>query len=72
MPKKEFDQQKKNGYDELWYRHSKDKVVVIAKKDNSVIEAITLFAYLFSAFLFLLASFRLISLIIQSRFRLKL
>jgi two-component system, NtrC family, nitrogen regulation sensor histidine kinase NtrY len=72
VPKQEFEQRKTNGYDELWYRHSKDKVVVIAKKDNSVIEAITLFAYLFSAFLFLLASFRLISLIIQSRFRLKL
>ncbi|HEY0679779.1 MAG TPA: HAMP domain-containing sensor histidine kinase [Chitinophagaceae bacterium] len=71
VPKKEFDQIKRNGYDELWYRHSKGKVVIIAKKDNTAIEAITLFAYLFSAFLFLLASFRLISLIIQSRFRLK-
>ncbi|MGB8193804.1 MAG: HAMP domain-containing sensor histidine kinase, partial [Chitinophagaceae bacterium] len=72
VPKREFDQKKKNGYDELWYRHSKDKVVVIAKKDNSVIEAITLFAYLFSAFLFLLATFRVISLVIASRFRLSL
>ena len=72
IPKKEFVQVMRNGYDELWYRHSKDKVVVIAKKDNTIIEAMTLFAYLFSAFLFLLASFRMISLIIQSRFRLKL
>ena len=32
----------------------------------------TLFAYLFSAFLFLLATFRVIALIIQSRFRLRL
>ena len=72
VPKQEFEQRKNKGYDELWYRHSKGKVVIIAKKDNSVIEAITLFAYLFSAFLFLLASFRAISLIIQSRFRLKL
>ncbi|HYF31678.1 MAG TPA: HAMP domain-containing sensor histidine kinase [Chitinophagaceae bacterium] len=72
VPKKEFDRRMKNGYDELWYRHSKDKVVIIAKKDNTIIEAMTLFAYLFSAFLFLLASFRIISLIIQSRFRLKL
>ena len=72
VPRQEFEQRKKKGYDELWYRHSKGKVVIIARKDNSVIEAITLFAYLFSAFLFLLALFRVISLIIQSRFRLKL
>ncbi len=72
IPKREFNRVLRNGYDELWYRHSKDKVVIIAKKDNTIIEAMTLFAYLFSAFLFLLASFRVISLIIQSRFRLKL
>lgn len=72
VPKKEFDQRVKNGYDELWYRPSNNKVVVIAKKDNTIIEAMTLFAYLFSAFLFLLASFRLVSMVIQSRFRLKL
>lgn len=72
VPKREFDRVMKNGYDELWYRHSKNKVVVIAKKDNTIIEAMTLFAYLFSAFLFLLASFRIITVLIQSRFRLKL
>jgi two-component system, NtrC family, nitrogen regulation sensor histidine kinase NtrY len=69
VPRQEFTQRKNNGYDELWYRYSKDKVVIIAKKDNSVIEAITLFAYLFSAFLFLLTLFRVISIVIQSRFR---
>ncbi|HYE53530.1 MAG TPA: HAMP domain-containing sensor histidine kinase [Chitinophagaceae bacterium] len=68
VPRKEFEQRKSNGYDELWYRHSRDKVVVIAKKDNSLLEAMTLFAYLFSAFLFLLASFRLVALAINSRF----
>ncbi|HKP32649.1 MAG TPA: HAMP domain-containing sensor histidine kinase, partial [Chitinophagaceae bacterium] len=72
IPKTEFVQLKSKGYDELWYRYSKDKVVVIVKKDNSVLEGITLFAYIFSAFLFLLASFRAISILIQSRMRLKL
>jgi signal transduction histidine kinase len=71
VPKKEFEQHVANGYDELWYRYSKDKVVVVVKKDNSILEGITLFAYIFSAFLFLLASFRAISILIQSRMRLK-
>jgi two-component system nitrogen regulation sensor histidine kinase NtrY len=71
IPKKEFYQHVQNGYDELWYRYSKDKVVVIVKKDNSLLEGITLFAYIFSAFLFLLASFRAISILIQSRMQLR-
>jgi two-component system nitrogen regulation sensor histidine kinase NtrY len=53
----------------LWYRPSSEKVVIIARKSNSFIEAITLFAYLFSTFLFLLAFYRLSSLIIRSRFQ---
>ena len=71
VPKKEFEQHVEKGYDELWYRYSKDKVVVIVKKDNSLLEGITLFAYIFSAFLFLLASFRAIAILIQSRMRLR-
>jgi signal transduction histidine kinase len=71
VPKHEFEQHLNNGYDELWYRYSKGKVVVIVKKDNSLLEGITLFAYIFSAFLFLLASFRFISILIQSRMRLR-
>jgi signal transduction histidine kinase len=54
-------------YEELWYRHSADKVVVIVKKDNSFIEAITLFAYLFSTFLLLLAIYRFITMLIRSK-----
>ncbi len=71
IPKQEFYQRKTNGNDELWYRNSNDKVVVIVKKDNSLLEGITLFAYIFSAFLFLLASFRVIAILIQSRMRLR-
>jgi signal transduction histidine kinase len=42
--------------------------VIIARKRNSFIEAITLFAYLFSTFLFLLTFYRLTSQIVRSRF----
>ncbi len=42
-------------------------IVVVVKRDNSAIEDITLFAYLFSAFLFLVALFRGTALLIWSR-----
>ncbi|MEP7279658.1 MAG: HAMP domain-containing sensor histidine kinase [Bacteroidota bacterium] len=67
-PKLEFEERKKNGYDELWYKNT-DKVVVIVKSDNYLIEGMTLFAYLFSTFLILLAVFRIISVLIQTRLR---
>ena len=68
IPQNEFERRRNNSVEELWYRPSSDKVVIIARKRNSFIEAITLFAYLFSTFLFLLAFYRFTSLIIRSRF----
>lgn len=67
VPKEEFKRTKNNSYEVLWYKHSDSKIVMIAKKDNSFIEAITLFAYLFSTFLFLLAIYRVLVIIIRSR-----
>lgn len=60
---------RKGGFEELWYRPSSDKRIVVARKNNSSIEAITLFAYLFSTFLFLLAFYRFAALLIRSRMR---
>jgi len=67
LPKGKYLRKKESEFEELWYRHSGDKVVVIVKKDNSFIEAITLFAYLFSTFLFLLAVYRFITMLIRSK-----
>lgn len=67
VPKEEFRVVKKDDYEELWYRGLPDKVVVIARKNDSFLEAITLFAYLFSTFLFLLAFYRIVSFMIRSR-----
>ncbi len=68
VPKLEFEQRKKDDNDELWYS-SGDKVVVIVKKDDYLIEGMTLFAYLFRTFLVLLAVFRVFSVLIQTRLR---
>lgn len=71
LPKFEFATKRNKDYEELWYRHSADKVVVIAKKDNSFIEGITLFSYLFSTFLLLLFIYRTTAFLVRSRFRMK-
>jgi two-component system, NtrC family, nitrogen regulation sensor histidine kinase NtrY len=68
IPKVEYEQRKLNGYDELWYKNN-DRIVVIVRDDNYLIEGMTLFAYLFSTFLVLLAAFRIISILIQTRLR---
>jgi two-component system nitrogen regulation sensor histidine kinase NtrY len=67
IPEGDFVHVKKYGYDELWHRVSADNFVVVVKRDNSSVEDITLFAYLFSAFLFLVALFRGTALLIWSR-----
>ncbi|HLF47023.1 MAG TPA: Yip1 family protein, partial [Chitinophagaceae bacterium] len=65
IPLSRYEKRINNNYDELWYKASNDKIVVIAKKKDSVIEAITLFSYVFCAFLFLVALFKLLVIILQ-------
>ena len=67
LPRADFVHVKKDGFDELWHRITEDNFVVVVKRDNSSIEDITLFAYLFSAFLLLVAVFRVTALLIWSR-----
>ncbi|MFN2439944.1 MAG: PAS domain-containing sensor histidine kinase, partial [Chitinophagaceae bacterium] len=66
VPRKEFEYRINDDYSELWYRASNDKVVVIAKKLNSLIESITLFSYLFCAFLFMVGLLQIISIILKA------
>jgi len=67
----EFWRNKKNGYDELWYKANEDKVIVITKPDSFFIESITLFAYLFCAFLALSALILLLNILVQKKFDFK-
>jgi signal transduction histidine kinase len=70
VPIIDFETHTKDGYDELWYRAGTDKVVIIAKQNNLFIESITLFSYLFCAFLFVSFFFWFLNSFIRSRFRL--
>lgn len=68
LPKEQFKIIRKKGYDELWYKESPQKVVIIAKPNNWYIETITLFSYLFCAFLLIAGIFWFLNIIIRARF----
>jgi signal transduction histidine kinase len=66
VPKSEFENRSNGDFDELWYRASNDKVVVIARKKQTTIETITLFSYIFCSFLLLVTFVQLISFILKT------
>jgi signal transduction histidine kinase len=65
LPKQEVEKKNKGDFDELWYRDSSEKVIVLARKGNSIIEAITLFSYIFCSFLFLVTFIQTISFLLK-------
>jgi two-component system nitrogen regulation sensor histidine kinase NtrY len=64
----EFMTRRNNSYDELWYNAGDEKIIVIAKRDNFLMESITLFAYLFFSFLIITALFNLLNVLIKGKF----
>jgi len=64
--KEEFESHTNIDFDELWYKASNEKTVVIARKKDTFIEAITLFSYIFCSFLFLVAFVQLIAFILKA------
>lgn len=66
VPKEEFKKVTNSEFDELWHRAGKNKVVVLARKRDTIIETITLFSYIFCAFLFMVAVVQFISLVLKT------
>ena len=60
-----------DGFTELWLRDGPDKQVMIVRKNNTLRELITLFAYLFCAFLFISFVFDQAALLFSTGFRRK-
>ncbi|MFM2138048.1 MAG: hypothetical protein RJA57_355, partial [Bacteroidota bacterium] len=54
-PGEAIERREKEGQEELWYRAGLNKVIVIARTNDTFLTAITLFSYLFCAFLLLVA-----------------
>jgi len=65
IPKQEVEKRKNENFDELWYRDSSEKVIVLARKKDSYIEAITLFSYIFCSFLFLVTFIQTMSFLLK-------
>jgi signal transduction histidine kinase len=64
-----YENREVNGYDELWYNANNGKQVVIVKQDKRWVEFISLFAYLFCSFLIVVLLFRVLSFVLQARFK---
>jgi signal transduction histidine kinase len=71
IPNEEILRQSNGSFDELWYRASKEKVVIIAREKETILETITLFSYIFCSFLFVVAFVQLLSLILRTGYQWK-
>jgi two-component system nitrogen regulation sensor histidine kinase NtrY len=67
--RKTGDYNKNGDYSELWYNGINDKQVIVVKRDTWFIEAVTLFAYLFCSFLFIIFLFHFGNYLIIARFK---
>ncbi|HEX6333655.1 MAG TPA: HAMP domain-containing sensor histidine kinase, partial [Flavisolibacter sp.] len=65
VPTVEFSRRENGDFDEMWYRPSNTKTVVVAKKRDSLLESMTLFSYLFCAFLFMVGLLELLALLFR-------
>jgi signal transduction histidine kinase len=69
--RQEYREQRKGDYNELWYNAGNNKMVIIVKNASFFIEFITLFAYLFGSFLFIIVLFQLGRFLIRFKFSYK-
>jgi two-component system, NtrC family, nitrogen regulation sensor histidine kinase NtrY len=68
LPFYELEWRKGNDRSELWYKPSKNKVVVLVKKEVFALEAVTLFAYFFFSFLFIVLFFHAARFMVNTNF----
>lgn len=68
--RQEYAEVKKDDNVELWYNAGNNKMVIMIEKESLFLESVTLFAYLFGSFLFIVVMFQLGDLLIKVRFRL--
>jgi two-component system, NtrC family, nitrogen regulation sensor histidine kinase NtrY len=65
VPVVEFERRKNGNYDEVWYRATNRKTIVMARKKDTLIETITLFSYIFCSFLFLVLFVELLTAVLK-------
>lgn len=65
----EFFDRKNGDFNELWYNNGNNKQVLVVKRSSRMVEAVTLFAYLFCFFLFIILMFHFGSFLLLARFK---
>ncbi|MDB5190635.1 MAG: nitrogen regulation protein NtrY, partial [Segetibacter sp.] len=70
-PKRDYEIIENDNNYELWYNAGNNKLVIIARNSSTFFDAITLFAYLFGSFLFIIIVFHLAYVLLKTRFRFK-
>ncbi len=58
-----------NKFNHLWYNAGANKYIVLVKKNNLLLEIITLFSYLFCAFILLNTLSSFVTILLKTRFR---
>lgn len=69
IPDFEFTYRISGEYSELWYNSGNDKQVVVVKRNTWLVEFLTLFAYLFCSFLFIIFIFHIGNQLLKARFK---
>lgn len=60
-----------DGFSELWYNATPSRAVVVVKRKDGWLQAITLFAYLFLLFLLMFVLFRILQMVLENKLRLQ-
>ncbi|MCW3109403.1 MAG: nitrogen regulation protein NtrY [Segetibacter sp.] len=69
--RQEYKEHHKGEFNELWYNAGNNKLVIIVRNASLFIESITLFAYLFGSFLFIIVLFQVGHFLIRFKFSYK-
>jgi signal transduction histidine kinase len=69
LPKTLFEVREKGAYTELWHKAANNKIVIIVEPDTGLMNWVSLFAYLFCAFLITLLVVYLVFALFRTRFR---
>lgn len=70
LPLSDVSFREEKGYSVLYYRASRDKLVLVVKPNRNFSEFITLFSYMFCLFLLIIGIYTLLDLLIKARLRL--
>jgi len=69
LPAFAFVQKNEGDFSELWYNSGNNRQVVVVKRSTWVIEAFTLFAYLFCSFLMVIGFFQAMKVLVNMKFK---